>query len=142
MSENGEIYTAGKNFTLPLALTAWTNSTSDYQYGLSLFVTLICQCSTRNVNSCHVSKVFTTLSYLWFTCVSGKAWSWSVIYNLFGKKSSSKLRQSHQLTLFNLLLKNLFSLRAHRDGLSMYCFVFETYLSANLSKEGLYKSLK
>ena len=28
MSENGEIYTAGKNFTLPLVLTAWTNSTS------------------------------------------------------------------------------------------------------------------
>ena len=27
MSENGEIYTAGKNFTVPLALTAWTNST-------------------------------------------------------------------------------------------------------------------
>ena len=25
MSENGEIYTAGKNFTLPLAVTAWTN---------------------------------------------------------------------------------------------------------------------
>ena len=29
MSENGEIYTAGKNFTLPRALTGWTNSTSD-----------------------------------------------------------------------------------------------------------------
>ena len=29
MSENGEIYTACKNFTLPPALTAWTNSTSD-----------------------------------------------------------------------------------------------------------------
>ena len=28
MSENGEIYTPGKNFTLPLALTALTNSTS------------------------------------------------------------------------------------------------------------------
>ena len=28
MSENGENYTAGKNFTLPPALTAWTNSTS------------------------------------------------------------------------------------------------------------------
>ena len=28
MSENGEIYTAGKNFTLPPGLTAWTNSTS------------------------------------------------------------------------------------------------------------------
>ena len=29
MSENGEIYTAGKNFTLPPAVTGWTNSTSD-----------------------------------------------------------------------------------------------------------------
>ena len=29
MSENGEIHTAGKNFTLPPAVTAWTNSTSD-----------------------------------------------------------------------------------------------------------------
>ena len=28
MSENGEIYTAAKNFTLPPALTEWTNSTS------------------------------------------------------------------------------------------------------------------
>ena len=28
MSENGEIYTAGKNFTLPPAVTAWTNSIS------------------------------------------------------------------------------------------------------------------
>ena len=28
MSENGNIYTAGKNFTLPPAVTALTNSTS------------------------------------------------------------------------------------------------------------------
>ena len=28
MSEHGEIYTAGKNFTLPPAVTALTNSTS------------------------------------------------------------------------------------------------------------------
>ena len=28
ISENGEIYTAGKNFTLPPAVTAWKNSTS------------------------------------------------------------------------------------------------------------------
>ena len=28
MSENGEIYPAGKKFTLPPALTAWTNSSS------------------------------------------------------------------------------------------------------------------
>ena len=32
MSENGEIDTAGKNFTLPPALTAWTNSTSDSSF--------------------------------------------------------------------------------------------------------------
>ena len=32
MSENGEIYTAGKNFTLPPAVTAWTNSTSAHKY--------------------------------------------------------------------------------------------------------------
>ena len=30
MSENGEIYTAGKNFTLPPALTALTNSNSGF----------------------------------------------------------------------------------------------------------------
>ena len=30
MSENGEIYTAGKYFTLPLALTGWTNSTPEW----------------------------------------------------------------------------------------------------------------
>ena len=28
MSENGEIYIAGKSFTLPPGLTGWTNSTS------------------------------------------------------------------------------------------------------------------
>ena len=41
MSENGEIYTAGKNFTLPPVVTAWTNSTSKIQYLLiTLFVNL------------------------------------------------------------------------------------------------------
>ena len=30
MSENGEIYIAGKNFTLPPAVTGVTNSTSEY----------------------------------------------------------------------------------------------------------------
>ena len=32
MSENGKIYTAGKNFTLPPAVTALTNSTSAFEY--------------------------------------------------------------------------------------------------------------
>ena len=34
MSENGEFYTAGKNFKLPLAVTAWTNSTSACNIGI------------------------------------------------------------------------------------------------------------
>ena len=32
MSDNGEIYTADKNFTLPPAVTALTNSTSDFEF--------------------------------------------------------------------------------------------------------------
>ena len=32
MSKNGEIYTAGKKFTLPAVLTGWTNSTSGFEY--------------------------------------------------------------------------------------------------------------
>ena len=31
---SGEIYTAGKNFTLPPAMTAWTNLTSDTMHFL------------------------------------------------------------------------------------------------------------
>ena len=42
MSEHGEIYTAGKNFTLPPALTAWTNSTSVYnRYKNSIDVNVV-----------------------------------------------------------------------------------------------------
>ena len=32
ISENAEIYTAGKNFTLPLTVTAWTNLTSELNF--------------------------------------------------------------------------------------------------------------
>jgi len=32
MSEHGEIYTTGKNFTLPLAVSALTNLTSGYVF--------------------------------------------------------------------------------------------------------------
>ena len=32
MSENGEIYTAGKNFTLLPAVTSWTNLTLDKKF--------------------------------------------------------------------------------------------------------------
>ena len=46
MSENGEIYTAGKNFTLPPALTAWTNSTSVISIITSIIAIIIN--STKN----------------------------------------------------------------------------------------------
>ena len=48
MSENGEIYTAGKNFTLPPALTAWTNSTSDWA---------VMNCTVRVVRVVQVGRV-------------------------------------------------------------------------------------
>ena len=44
MSEIGEIYTADKNFTLPPAVTAWTNSTSDQdQSGRGASIPDICK---------------------------------------------------------------------------------------------------
>ena len=53
MSENGEIYTAGKNFTLPPALTAWTNSTSEddmiYQKSLFRRFALLWHCTFQGV---------------------------------------------------------------------------------------------
>ena len=37
MSENGEIYTTGKFFTLPLAVTALTNFTSDFYMTILIY---------------------------------------------------------------------------------------------------------
>ena len=49
MSENGEIYTTGKNFTLSLAVTAWTNSTS-VPSCVDIFPKLICgPCGAPNL---------------------------------------------------------------------------------------------
>ena len=63
MSENGEIYTAGKNFTLPPALTAWTNSTSEARHShLSLgraLLKLICL-----IQVCTVCS-----TYLYLLCI-------------------------------------------------------------------------
>ena len=66
MSENGEIYTAGKNFTLPPALTAWTNSTSAWEASLCLtsfmwlFVCLLVvrQCEPTVCSSVCVPRVW------------------------------------------------------------------------------------
>ena len=45
MSENGEIYTAGKNFTLPPAVTALTNLTS----ATDMFFSFILETKTTTV---------------------------------------------------------------------------------------------
>ena len=37
MSKNGEIYTTGKNFTLPPGLTGWTNFTSEDEYAIDVW---------------------------------------------------------------------------------------------------------
>ena len=61
MSENGEIYTASKNFTLSPTLTAWTNSTSELQLllcGLSSLISIFTRYCTDNSDSKLRSSVF------------------------------------------------------------------------------------
>ena len=60
MSENGEIYTNGKNFTLPPALTEWTNSTSAL--------------SIRNLSDCfkQSTPVLETVASLIFIFITSK----------------------------------------------------------------------
>ena len=54
MSDNGEIYTAGKNFTLPPALTGWTNSTSVHTmtYGFSLLSHIPTESGSHKIYYC------------------------------------------------------------------------------------------
>ena len=56
MSENGEIYTDGKNFTLQPALTALTNSTSDRLYTLCLCVYSIIDHMQFANNYCNTAQ--------------------------------------------------------------------------------------
>ena len=69
MSENGEIYTAGKNFTLPPALTAWTNSTSGTkpEQILQVFFQtgLYCTCQIRIGGSISVRQTGHSSSLNW-----------------------------------------------------------------------------
>ena len=57
MSENGEIYTAGKKFSLPPALTAWTNSTSGTDVPIPDTMWHILKKFVSNENHDHVSTV-------------------------------------------------------------------------------------
>ena len=70
MSENGEIYTAGKNFTLPPALTAWTNSTSETLIILSIdvghYLFESCKIIHLRQNSC-----LTNIACFFFTGLGG-----------------------------------------------------------------------
>ena len=54
MSKNGEIYTTAKNFTLPPALTGWTNSTS----ACSLTMPKNCKvCDSDSLNMTYMALV-------------------------------------------------------------------------------------
>ena len=67
MSENGEIYTAGKKFTLPPAVTAWTNLTSAnpfFNSGVKV------KCKVLKSNICSYRKnCFVELTELFGFCL-------------------------------------------------------------------------
>ena len=67
MSENGEIYTAGKKFTLPPAVTAWTNLTSAnpfFNSGVKV------KCKVLKSNICFYRKnCFVELTELFGFCL-------------------------------------------------------------------------
>ena len=67
MSENGEIYTAGKNFTLPQArLAAWTNSTSA-SIGEELQMIIMTDVGSKE---CKITKKYLYFPLLFFTISS------------------------------------------------------------------------
>ena len=80
MSENGEIYTAGKNFTLRPALTAWTNSTSGSWY----WQVAHCWAEEKNIKGkfCNVCRcnwlsiVFNIILGIW----SFQSQAWIVVF--------------------------------------------------------------
>ena len=69
MSENGEIYAAGKNFTLPPALTAWTNSTS--ALWLSVTPTLALTATLWHTLALSVSLLLSNFAYTVLDRLSG-----------------------------------------------------------------------
>ena len=70
MSENGEIYNAGKNFTLPLAVTALTNSISA--------LSVVCRKDKRHAKLAKIRCtiwspfVYITLDATFLSCLLGK----------------------------------------------------------------------
>ena len=59
MSENGEFYTTGKNFTLPPGLAGWPNSTSDYPTNAAHKVELIAK-ETKQTNKQILPQILHT----------------------------------------------------------------------------------
>ena len=64
MSENGEIYTAGKNFTLPPAVRAWTNLTSGCNLQPRYIFAVLLQQRTEKHLSCNRTDFETHLGSL------------------------------------------------------------------------------
>ena len=77
MSENGEKYTTGKNFTLPPAVTAWTNLTSELSQ-LDLFTILLLNPNPKS----KFSFIITVLPWCrWANfCHRTHSWTWNFLF--------------------------------------------------------------
>ena len=107
MSENGEIYTAGKNFTLPPALTAWTNSTSVITMtnvrSSSLWL-IICRCIAL-VEFDNDIQTTTLICYICRTCLENWAhfeW-WCLFLGTRDPETAYENNRQPMHTLVNLM---------------------------------------
>ena len=72
MSENGEIYTAGKTFTLPPAVTARTNSTSAMIMIMIVLIRTVRGLGEREMQSRLISATIVPLRFCNISDVSYK----------------------------------------------------------------------
>ena len=151
MSENGEIYTAGKNFTLPPALTALTNSTSalsqEGQLGPPVsdkkwfFSLKKVSWSPRKVDSTAVSIFVVTLVELTncqFNQYHYKYWDGSAVYRKVTKKWS--LFQEGQMKNEQFLKLCLYDCVSHIVYLETVKVVFWKSIQCGALTEILRKS--
>ena len=104
MSENGEIYSAGKNFTLPPALTAWTNSTSDcvVHYFVFTIFTCISSVSISCTNTFHIAShilprsLYHTIMIVWNYSGTGRVFMYSQKNRVSPNRLLSSQYQDHR----------------------------------------------
>ena len=97
MSENGEIYSAGKNFTLPPALTEWTNSTSVYITCWFIAIrspflanSAISQPNKLVISRCTKGKLFSCMQCT-YTCTRNIGLKQNTFWQILGESLSNAL---------------------------------------------------